>query len=836
MVTESQRSLVRIEDILRSLHSSDSEVRLRAVRDLVGLRNPELISVLLEAQKSEADVQVRYEMRKGLAVLQSVQEVVKNDEGPAPSGFTSNLKKVEESLKSKDLEQINKAFRYIVQYRLKQFLPLMQTVSREHDSPYQRSLIVRFMQSIGGENYFNEIVTYLADPDPRVVSTAIEALEAIGNTKALAYLTQCVTHEHNRVQASAMKALYKLGDENALTLFEKMVASPHPEYRNSAAYALKEMGIEKGVPLLSRLLKDPDPSVHSKAEEGLKKLADNGSERARSVLEGRGEGDFALVEGVLSYPLTAPLPERLEWIQACHELENSRASEAVIQACRLETNEKALASLIMGLGRIPSPKSLEEARKFLVHPVDRVRANAVESLGLLLSAEECAEFLLPCLDDHNNRVVGNALLVLCPVREEESMRALRFLVESSSRNEQLTGVFCIGALATDSAIQLAEALMESHHNEVRDKMLNTLETLARESPVANRLLKQNRLRMAAFNPNWATSEASQPAVVAPSAVLETPSPPVVSKKTFSPVVATPKQPSQKLGEKVHRETICPAPVRQTIALEDRDLPARIGLGAMLASLCLIVLIAVARLAIQDEQFFHQTILYLAKAPLLFEPLHFLFWVLLVPAAFFGGMALNLKKITSIPLVAGALTGTFFFLWIPSLGFLKLSSSQLFNILGFYSASIWIQDPYSLSFHLARILLNFPWLLLPVCIEVFLRQEKKSFRILAAGFSASLMISSGWLAYVNADASSRLQNQKLRDQIAFLHTRLYQFQELDDQARYQYLQMEARRNKAGIPEARRLAALKMKDIEEQRRILGTRIGELQKQLKQLESSR
>lgn len=832
MATDNQRSLVKLEDIRRSLHSSDSEVRLRAVRDLVGLRNPELIAILLEAQKSEADVQVRYEMRKGLAVLQAVEESAKNEEGPAPSGFTSNLKKVEESLKSRDLEQVNKAFRYIVQYRLKQFLPLMQTVSREHESPYQRSLIVRFMQSIGGENYFNEIVTYLADPDPRVVSTAIEALEAIGNTKALAYLTQCVTHEHNRVQASAMKALYKLGDENALTLFEKMVASPHPEYRNSAAYALKEMRIEKGVPLLSRLLKDSDPSVQSKAEEGLKRLMEAGSERAKTVLEGGGEAAFPAVEGTLPYPLSAPLPERLEWIQACHELESSRAAEAVVQACRLETDEKALASLVMGLGRIPHPKSTEEAKEFLNHPVDRVRANAVESLGLLLSSEECAEFLRPCLDDHNNRVVGNAVLVLCPVLEDEAMRALRFLVESSSRNEQLTGVFCIGALATDSAIQLAEALMESHHNEVRDKMLNTLETLARESSVADRLLKQNRLRMAAFNPNWAEAVSSATVEEAPAAPPPSSIPP---KKGPIPTPAEPPRPKIKVEEKPPKERETSRSSPQAVAhRDDEDLKARIGFGAMFGSLALVVGIVIARFGIQDEQFFHQTVLYLAKAPLLFEPLHFLFWMILVPVAFFGGMAFNFPRISAIPLAAGALIGLFLFLWIPALGFLKLSSSQLFNVLGFYSASIWIQDPYSLSFHLARVLLNFPWLLLPVCGESFLRLEQRHFRILLGGFSVFLILSSGWLAYVNAGASARIQSQKLRDQIAFLHTRLYQLQELDDQARYRHLQMEARYNKAEMPEARRLAALKMQDIEEERQLLGTQIRETQNQLKQLQN--
>ena len=66
-----------------------------------------------------------------------------------------------------------------------------------------------------------KITAYLSDKDPRVISTAIEALEGIGNTKTLGYIAQLVSHNHNRVKATAMKVLYNLGDQSALKLLQK---------------------------------------------------------------------------------------------------------------------------------------------------------------------------------------------------------------------------------------------------------------------------------------------------------------------------------------------------------------------------------------------------------------------------------------------------------------------------------------------------------------------------------------------------------------------------------------------------------------------------------------
>ena len=58
---------------------------------------------------------------------------------PKFKDFSSNLVKVEKALQSQSEETINRAFRYVMHYRLEQFLPIMEEVVTKSNSAYQKS-------------------------------------------------------------------------------------------------------------------------------------------------------------------------------------------------------------------------------------------------------------------------------------------------------------------------------------------------------------------------------------------------------------------------------------------------------------------------------------------------------------------------------------------------------------------------------------------------------------------------------------------------------------------------------------------------------------------------
>ena len=76
-----------------------------------------------------------------------------------------------------------------------------------------------------------------------------------------------------------------------------------------------------------------------------------------------------------------------------------------------EEAERVLATLILGLGHLAGPEVLPDLGPFLQHDDDRVRANTVEAIDLLLQ-RAYRRWMIPLADDPNNRTRANAALAL----------------------------------------------------------------------------------------------------------------------------------------------------------------------------------------------------------------------------------------------------------------------------------------------------------------------------------------------------------------------------------------------------------------------------------------
>ena len=196
--------------------------------------------------------------------------------------------------------------------------------------------------------------------------------------------------------------------------------------------------------------------------------------------------------------------QKLDWIRDQLDLINEgkidleNVSNCFVGAIKNEQNDRIKASLLSALGRLGNQAHVEVITPFLHAKNDRVRANAVEALGYLLPPGD-RSVLLNCFEDHNNRVVGNAIMALSQDSPEESKKAMQALCQGSNINEQLTAVYCIGALAEDDYLVYSDYLLESSYSEVREKILKVLEDLSQDLSNALRILKQWNLRIAAFD-------------------------------------------------------------------------------------------------------------------------------------------------------------------------------------------------------------------------------------------------------------------------------------------------------------------------------------------------
>tara|TARA_B100000674_G_scaffold486866_1_gene496152 strand:+ start:1155 stop:3650 length:2496 start_codon:yes stop_codon:yes gene_type:complete len=786
----SKPSLVNMDEVRGNLQHPDAEIRLRAVKDLISTQDPGLIPDLNQLARKETDVQVRYEIRKSIGTLKRIQQM-RNQ--PKFQDFTSNLVKVEKALKSQSEESINKAFRYIMHYRLKQFLPMMEEVVKKSNSAYQKNLLIRFMLSLGGELYFNKITAYLSDKDPRVISTAIEALENIGNTKALGYIAQLVTHNHNRVKATAMKALYNLGDQSALKLLQKMADSPHTAYRNSAVYALKEMRLPQSLPLLKKLSQDQDGSVSKKALEGIQALADNGFSEALNFVKNKSD----------QTPNAGPLrdlnqDQKLDWIRDQLDLisegkiVSDNVSKCFVAAIKNEENDRIKASLLSALGRIGNESHVQVITPFLNAKNDRVRANAVEALGYLLPRGQ-RSVLLNCFEDHNNRVVGNAIMALSQDSPKESRKAMQELCKGSNLNEQLTAVYCIGALAEDEYLTYSDYLLESSYSEVREKMLKVLEDLSQDLSNALRLLKQWNLRIAAFD-NSETDETVPLHNDAPSCDSE-----VFNSKQAQEIDEPQEHENKGISEfsrtsvDDQEESFVVTTKRSNNEILSLSVFDKASLILVSGAIGFALVLNLSSIVISDRYEFYKLFLDPFRFLLINEWFHAFFFIVGFPATLMYFLYINREVLLARRLFIGLVTGIFLHQYVQLLDTVRLDIGPLVNFLAYHSSKFYMEQ-HSGNSRWAMQIFNLPWLFLPILIESSLRYRGLQ-RIVQGLLTSILILITIWLAQLNLNASVRIDGAQKENLLFHLEYRRDQLTALLKQNRLDSLSYLAGYNKA-----------------------------------------
>jgi HEAT repeat protein len=99
------------------------------------------------------------------------------------------------------------------------------------------------------------------------------------------------------------------------------------------------------------------------------------------------------------------------------------------------------------LTRLVGPKMVPFLMQALEDPDPRVRANAVESMGLLRDPKTI-RILHPFLKDENHRIRANAIIALYPFTaiRKETQKALDQLYQSSLPMSRYAAIFAIGQL------------------------------------------------------------------------------------------------------------------------------------------------------------------------------------------------------------------------------------------------------------------------------------------------------------------------------------------------------------------------------------------------------
>lgn len=419
-------------ELQRLLRHPESKVRRRAVCDIAFQKDPALTPLLNAALEHETDVRNRYEINRTLFLLNGD----KNHQKPQATPLKI-IKQFRQELHTGDLEQINLTFQRIIRQQIWELIPDMESIANENDSSYQKCLLLRFMARHNSDEYFENILSYLSDIDPHVVSAAIEVLEKIGHSAAAASITWFVDHPHHRIKSTALKALHSMGDFSAMELLEKMAKSDDSTHRQAAKWGLNA-------------LKKQKKPYHSHRN----------AKAVKNVIE------------------------KISQIKNYASSENQYILPTLYQLLRKDATPEIISAIISAIGYFRHTESIDILLPYLEHEDNRIRANAVQTLGGILP-ETQLDILKPFLEDAYHRVCASAIVALYKTYTAESLQALRKMAESLSEKEQLSAIYCMGAIKINKPAQFFHYLRQSHSERVQESLDELLKTLDFSMPEQN---------------------------------------------------------------------------------------------------------------------------------------------------------------------------------------------------------------------------------------------------------------------------------------------------------------------------------------------------------------
>lgn len=252
------------------------------------------------------------------------------------------------------------------------------------------------------------------------------------------------------------------------------------------------------------MLRDPDESERVLALEG---LADEFPEEANDLVAEALQDDSPMVRAAAARladrvepPLTteqlAPLlasdeeEVRLRVIRVLVERNDLEGVPPLRERLAVEEAERVLATLILGLGNLAGPEVLPDLAPFLQHDDDRVRANTVEAIDLLLQ-RAYRRWMIPLADDTNNRARANAALALGRFDQSAAADAIAGMVTHDDKWFRMSAAWAAGASGLPLVVNTVLPLLHDSDPEVR---IQTLKSLAQHRQLPTRQALQDWLQ------------------------------------------------------------------------------------------------------------------------------------------------------------------------------------------------------------------------------------------------------------------------------------------------------------------------------------------------------
>jgi len=184
------------------------------------------------------------------------------------------------------------------------------------------------------------------------------------------------------------------------------------------------------------------------------------------------------IEEVRAKLASPSVDERVAGALACYDGPPDEMHGPLAELLATEENVKVRATLLKAIAYVGRHEGVPLIVAYLDDPDNRVRANAVEALGIYQDPNLIRHFKRMFNDPHN-RVRGNAMLALAPFAEKEFQTSLRKMTNSTLPSTCLTALYVLSKLEDAWAVSLLGRMALRPDNPVRTQTFKVLDSLVR---------------------------------------------------------------------------------------------------------------------------------------------------------------------------------------------------------------------------------------------------------------------------------------------------------------------------------------------------------------------
>lgn len=469
-------------EMAQNLKDSDVEVRLSALKSLVGSEEESSIESILDAL-GDSEWRVR---KTAVAIALSLE-----DKSRVVDGLIRRFGQ------EKNVGMRNAAVEIFIQLGR---ACIDQILSHYyHADEDVKKFIIDSLGEIRDISVVPHLIACISESNENVQAAAIEALGKIKDERGVAPLIQILKKDHPLLSFSAIKALEQIGDVRAvepiLEILNKNI------FKRAGLEALGVIGDMRAVGALEEALKSGTRNVRYSALKSLVLLESRQNKDNGFVVRGRlkkiyHEEIYSFLIDVLNDPdksIKIAAIRMLGWVSEVKSIPavvpflnseyRDEAFRSLVEMGRpavdflitelTKHEEKVRESIALILGEIGEPSASETLVRLLTDQNGHVRQAAAVGLGKIKNPATIGA-LLPILGDLYPDVQESALNALVEMKDSLSLSTLLELLKSPSTSYRSNAATLLGAIRNKEAIPPLSFLLKDPDEAARRTAVDAL--------------------------------------------------------------------------------------------------------------------------------------------------------------------------------------------------------------------------------------------------------------------------------------------------------------------------------------------------------------------------